>query len=95
VAHVVLTAPGSVAPDVEPPVAPDLASVTPPAIEASAATHEEGHEDVAQTWWLWTIVGVVIVGAGVGIGVGVWAGSQPAGPSQTGDFMPGVVRIGG
>lgn len=38
-----------------------------------------------QEWWLWTIVGVVVVGAAVGIGVGV-AVSQDGG--CTGPFMP-------
>ncbi|MCA9610840.1 MAG: tetratricopeptide repeat protein [Myxococcales bacterium] len=38
-----------------------------------------------QEWWLWTIVGVVVIGAAIGIGVGV-AVSQ--GDGCTGPFMP-------
>jgi hypothetical protein len=31
---------------------------------------------VYKRWWLWTIVGVVVVGAGVGLGVGLTVGSH-------------------
>lgn len=43
---------------------------------SSGATDAGGGGNIAEEWWLWTLVAVVVVGAGVGIGVGV-AVSQP------------------
>ncbi len=88
VSHVVLTAPdGGPAPSVDPALAADPA----PPLEVAPP---ERSSDLAAQWWLWTIVGVVVVGAGVGIAVGVVA-SQPPEASVSGDFQPGVIRIGG
>jgi hypothetical protein len=43
-----------------------------------------------EEWWVWTIVGgVVIVGAGVGIGVGVAASSGPP-PDPMGIPLPPI-----
>jgi tetratricopeptide (TPR) repeat protein len=47
-------------------------------------------EDVLTSWWLWTIVGVVVVGAGVGIGVGVAAAP---GQAPSGTISPGRVIL--
>jgi hypothetical protein len=40
--------------------------------------------DVAQEWWFWTILGVVVVGAGVGIGFGVDAATSSPAPGTLG-----------
>jgi len=48
-----------------------------------------GGENVLESWWLWTIVGVVVVGAGIGIGVG--ASSDGQAPSGT--LPPGRVVL--
>lgn len=72
--------------------AEDLTFVLHPTTDAATieglgptATHEGRSEatsppaeNIAESWWLWTIVGVVAVGAGVGIGVGVAVGSGTA-----------------
>ena len=47
------------------------------------------HQPVYKKWWLWTIVGVAVVGAGVGIGLGVAHAntvSYPTGSSSDGTF---------
>jgi hypothetical protein len=49
-----------------------------------------GGEDIASSWWLWTLVGVVVVGAGVGIGAGVAASSGGVGD---GTLPPGRVVL--
>lgn len=50
-----------------------------PATDAPGPS-EPGGENLAEAWWLWTIVGVAVVGIGVGVGVGV-ATSSSSGPS--------------
>lgn len=57
----------------EPSADDDVAHLTPP----GGASNEPapGGESVAESPWLWTILGVVVVGAAVGIGVGVAVGS--------------------
>lgn len=48
--------------------------------------------DVAEEWWFWTIIAVLVVGAGVGIGVGV-AVSQPGDADPIpGNLDPPVLR---
>lgn len=42
-------------------------------------------------WWLWTLVGLAVVGAGVGIGVGVAASGESTSPPIAGDVGPGGV----
>jgi hypothetical protein len=55
--------------------APDVAPVT---LIKTAPTRSD-RQPVHKKWWLWTIVGVAVVGAGLGIGLGVGLsqGSNP------------------
>lgn len=46
---------------------------------------------IYEEWWLWTIVGVVVVGAAVGVGVGVAVSSEAQAPAGT--LPPGRVII--
>lgn len=66
------------------PLAPTFLEV------GEAGPSGSGEENVLESWWLWTIVGVVVVGAGVGIGVGVATSSSQA-PSGT--LSPGRVIL--
>lgn len=59
-------------------------------VEAAEASGGGGGENVLESWWLWTIVGVVVVGAGVGIGAGV-AASESGVPDGT--LPPGRVVL--
>ncbi len=69
---------------VEPRPAEPVATTTPAATRPtpSASTDEKPRQPIYKKWWLWTIVGVVVV-AGVGAGVGVALTSQPSPPSST------------
>ena len=49
------------------------------AVVPPVATAPEAKTPIYKKWWLWTIVGVVVVGAGVGAGVGVALSSGPCG----------------
>jgi hypothetical protein len=66
------------------PLAPSVLEVT----EGSGGS--SGGENVLESWWLWTIVGVVVVGAGIGIGVGVASGD---GQAPGGTLSPGRVIL--
>jgi acetyltransferase-like isoleucine patch superfamily enzyme len=60
------------------------------ALVADAPQHTEHHE-IYEEWWLWTIVGVVVVGAGVGITAGAIASegtTLPRGSLGTIDGRP-------
>ncbi len=46
---------------------------------------------IAEEWWLWTIVGVVVVGAAIGIGVGVSVTGEAQAPAGT--LPPGRVIL--
>jgi|GEM_PF-1269989 tetratricopeptide (TPR) repeat protein len=61
-----------------------------PAYLEVAAEPRRGDDDVLGSWWLWTIVGLAVVGAGVGIGAGV-AASESAVPDGT--LAPGRVVL--
>ncbi len=64
--HLVIQGPASATtlrPDPEPPALAILPDPTAPPDRDEVAVYE--------TWWLWTVVGVVVVGAAVGIAVGV------------------------
>lgn len=58
------------------PLAPLVLDVRP-ARDATGPS-EPGGENLAEAWWLWTIVGVAVVGIGVGVGVGVATTSSGA-----------------
>ncbi len=61
-------------------VAPRVSDVTDPAVDADLAlatpAPTDDGDEIYEQWWLWTIVGVVVVGTAVGVGVGV-ATSDP------------------
>lgn len=59
-------------------------------VGASSGSGPSSGEDVLTSWWLWTIVGVVVVGAGVGIGVGV---ASAPGQAPSGTISPGRVIL--
>jgi hypothetical protein len=63
---------------------PPLAVTAP--IASAPAPVERRATPAYKKWWLWTIVGVVVVGAAVGVGVGV---SQSSG-SRFANTYPGV-----
>jgi PEGA domain len=61
-------------PENPPPAAAPPPSTAPPAATAApvvATTTSEAPTPVYKKWWLWTIVGVAVVGVAVGVGVGV------------------------
>jgi len=65
-------------------VIPAASAASGPVTSAGGSVGEPtdgGGGDVAGEWWLWTLVGVAVVGAGVGIGLGV--GLQPERPVGT------------
>lgn len=64
--------------------------LAPSVLEVAEASGSSGEENVLESWWLWTIVGVVVVGAGVGIGVGVASGD---GQAPSGTLPPGRVVL--
>ncbi|RLB51648.1 MAG: hypothetical protein DRJ42_16410 [Deltaproteobacteria bacterium] len=58
-----------------------------PRVRARDRTHGGS---VFETWWFWTIVGVVVVGTAIGIGVAASGGVE--GPVN-GDTMPAVLTF--
>ena len=64
--------------------------LSPALLEVTVGGGDGGQENLLEAWWLWTIVGVVVVGTSVGIGVGVGV-SQPGTPSGT--LPPGRVVL--
>ena len=69
------------------------ASIEPlPASPSPAADTAPEGENLLEAWWLWTIVGVVVL-SGVGVGVGV-AATTPA-ATAPGDVGGVVVTLGG
>ncbi len=71
--------PSEAAKAAEPPPPPSTTS-NAVAVNDSGAAHRDRGTPVYKKWWLWTIVGVVVVGAAVGVGVGVAASSSPSPP---------------
>jgi tetratricopeptide (TPR) repeat protein len=53
-------------------------ATTAPTVVATAAPAPERKRSVAKSWWLWTVVGVVVAGAAVGLGVGLGVHSDPS-----------------
>jgi tetratricopeptide (TPR) repeat protein len=72
-------------PKPEPVVAPQPEPKPEPVV---ARTDAQGRTPVYKKWWLWTIVGVVVVGAAVGTAValtvpsGTWENAPAVGPGQ-------------
>ena len=74
----------TVAPEPEATPAPVVVAATPP----PPAARPVDTTPIYKKWWLWTIVGgVVVVGVAVGVGVGVAANSHP-------DFKPTGPELG-
>jgi tetratricopeptide (TPR) repeat protein len=69
------------------PVVADTPSVPPPA----APPTEDA--PLVEQWWLWTILGVVVVGIGVGVGVGVATSGPSTAAPMPGDVGPGGVVL--
>jgi tetratricopeptide (TPR) repeat protein len=73
----------TISPGEKPAVTPAPAEAPPAAVTIEAApvaTRTGERTPLYKKWWLWTIVGVVVVGASVGAGVGV-ATSSPKAPN--------------
>jgi tetratricopeptide (TPR) repeat protein len=68
---------------------PATTTAAPAAATTTSATVETKKTPVYKKWWLWTIVGVVVVGAAVGLGVGLAPGpSAPSVMTTNGTFRP-------
>ncbi len=66
--------------------APSPAPVVAPAVAQKKTESSRDARPVSRRWWLWTSVGVVVVGVALGVGLGVGL-SQSSGPSLG---FPGV-----
>jgi tetratricopeptide (TPR) repeat protein len=78
--------PGPTAATTTPPpatatTAPSTTSTPAAAVDLNASAPEPKSTPVYKKWWLWTVVGVVVVGAAVGTGVAL-ATSQPSAPGS-------------
>ncbi|AKF10279.1 hypothetical protein [Sandaracinus amylolyticus] len=69
------------------PLVVEVPAAAPVVVARATTTVDEPRDhvepasgDVTGEWWLWTLIGVAVVGAGVGIGVGVAVASE--GPSD-------------
>ena len=71
---------------VAPTPAPPPVAVVAPIVEAPPPPPPP--EPVYKKWWLWTAVGVVVVGIGVGLGVGLSGGSTPTVQTTLGTVKP-------
>jgi len=77
---------GTLSPNEAPPTTAPAVTTAPTATAPAATAPEAEHRTpIYKKWWLWTIVGVVVVGAAVGTGVGI-ALSKPSHPTATTDF---------
>jgi len=47
---------------------------------------------IYKKWWLWTIVGVVVVGGALGVGLGLGLRGPPSFNQTLNDFGPGAVK---
>ena len=70
------------------------AAAEQPAPGGSAPSDGEPGEDVLASWWLWTIVGLVVVGAAVGITLGVTLGAPGTQDPLPGDNGVVVTTLG-
>jgi Tetratricopeptide repeat len=82
-----LDAPPAPAPATTAEPAPAPAATAPALVATAPAKPEHAATPAYKKWWLWTIVGVVVVGAGVGLGVGLSQPfSYPKVPTALGSF---------
>lgn len=78
------------APAVDAPPEPAPDAVATPALGDPGAEDDRAARggSIAEEWWFWTLIGVVVIGAGVGIGVGAAVSSgetvQPPLPGTSG-----------
>ena len=72
--------PAEAAKAAEPPPTPPDSTTNGATVTATA--HHDRATPIYKKWWLWTIVGVVVVGAAVGTGVGIAASSSASPPSS-------------
>lgn len=61
-------------------------SAARPASEAPAANVPHDGPAIYETWWFWTIIGVVVLGGAVGAGVAL-SGDQPLQPGDIGGVL--------
>jgi hypothetical protein len=67
------------APATLPPAATETPGAKSPALQLTQSSAPAERTPVYKKWWLWTIVGgVVVVGVGVGLGIGLTANSAPS-----------------
>lgn len=84
----------ALSPDAKPQVvekAPDTQATT--AAAAPSSSNDRGRTPVYKKWWLWTVVGVVVVGAAVGIGVGVSSQKSASFNANVGTVGPGALSV--
>jgi tetratricopeptide (TPR) repeat protein len=84
----------ALSPDAKPQVvekAPETAAA--PVAATATPTSDRGHTPVYKKWWLWTVVGVVVVGAAVGIGVGVASQKSATFNASAGTVGPAALSV--
>ena len=55
--------------------------------------HADSRTPVYKKWWLWTIVGVAVVGAAVGVGLGVELSAKPTFDAGLGTVGPAALGV--
>ncbi|HEX4462815.1 MAG TPA: hypothetical protein VIA18_32805 [Polyangia bacterium] len=73
-------------------VAPTVPAPAP--LATSAADHSRSdRKPIYKRWWLWTVVGVVLVGTGVGVGVGLGTQKSAHFNANVGTFGPSALTV--
>jgi hypothetical protein len=73
---------GAAAPTTATPAEPHGSTTAAPESRPELTAGPPAKTPVYKKWWLWTVVGVVVVGAAVGAAVGATASSGPAPPAS-------------